>query len=170
MTAAEVVYSRNGPAVAPYTASTLFDMAQILLQRTITCMVNRGVTVPDRQIIYPSPVPADCEQLAVLLLGWAPLPPWSGLQNCQQWRWVGMFAVAITRGSPAIPRSGGKAPTADSMTASARIASDDAEVLLDLVRGIDEVNQDLTLETGAAVGAYQTTILHVQVPVFGGLE
>ena len=151
----------NGP-------STLYGMGAEILRRAQGCFVQMGVVPPDRQIVYPAPLPVDCAQLAVLFHGWTPQPQLQGLVTCMDFRWCGVFNVVVSRVTPALPGSR-SAPTADQMDASARVASADAEVLLLLASSLEEVGADLIIETPAAQGGYQTVGLTATIPAFGGL-
>lgn len=172
-TMSETVYSRGTPDytmnTAPNPVITLYDMAQILLNRTRQAFESRGVLLPGRQLIYLSPIPADCEQLAVLISGWAPNPPWEGITNCQSVKWCGVFDVVLTRNTPALPK-GNKAPTVEQMNRAAQIGSEDAECLLQMVQGMAEIGDDFQLEMQAPQGAYQTSGVHLILPAYGALE
>jgi hypothetical protein len=150
---------------------TLLLMAQDLMVRLQSCFLSQGVVPPDRSVIFMSPIPADCEQVAVLFAGWSPLPPWDTLTNCDSFRWIANFSVIITRCTPAIStRSGKAAPTPDLMLQAAQIASTDAEVLLCLVSTLGEIGADLNLVTMAPLGGMQTVELTVSLPAAGALE
>ena len=150
---------------------TLLLMAQDLMSRLQSCFMSQGVVAPERQVIYTSPIPADCEQVAVLFSGWSALPPWDTLTNCDSFRWIGNFSVIITRCTPAIGTKGGKVPpTPELMTKAAEIASQDAEVLLCLVSSLGEIGSDLQINTPSPQGGLQTVELVVQVPAAGGLD
>lgn len=171
------VYSRRGQtpdyssAAPPLATISLYQMAEQLLARLKQAAYELGTVLPDRDLIYMSPVPADCAQIAVLISGWSPAPQWDVSTSCQNFRWFGQFSVVITRCTPAIPPRGSKAgPAVDSMHRAAQIASDDAEVLVALVRGLGEIGADFALETAAPEGGLQSTVMNVQVPAFGGLE
>lgn len=172
-----LIYSRKGltpdytSAAEPLSEISLYGMAQTLLERTRQASFERGITLPERQIIYMSPIPADCDQVAVLMSGWVPTPTWEGTTQCQNFRWVGQFSITITRSTPAMPSNRGKAaPTSDAMNRAAKIASDDAEVLLTVVRGLSEIGQDFALETAPPEGGLQSTVMVLQLPAFGALE
>jgi hypothetical protein len=171
----EIVYQRRGGGpriVEPLPdPRTLVLMAQDLMARLQSCFMTQGVVPPTRQVVYMSPIPADCEQVAVLFAGWSPLPPWDTLTNCDSFRWVANFSVIITRCTPAIGTKSGKvAPTPDVMLQAAQIASQDAEVLLCLVSTIGEIGADLNVNTPAPQGGMQTVELTVQVPAVGALD
>lgn len=167
-----VIYSQGTPdltATFPPRATTLMEMAQEILARVRQLAVQMGLTLPTRQFVHLAAVPVDCEQVAVLIGGWTPQPAWSGLEACQNFRWCGQFAVLVSRCTPAIPNNRGDPPTVEKMNRAAVIASDDAELLLQLVGGLGEVGGDLLLNTPEAEGGFQTTVLNVTVPQFGGL-
>jgi hypothetical protein len=171
----EIVYSRGGTPdntlfSAPQPEITLYDMAEILMNRIRQAFAQRGIVLPTRQIIYLSPIPVDCEQLGVLISGWVPLPSWEGLTGCQLIKWCGAFTIVVSRASPAMPKGTRSAPSAESMNAAARMGSEDAEALLTVVNGLGEVGPEFALELGAPEGGFQTVACTIQVPAFGGLE
>jgi hypothetical protein len=149
---------------------TLYDMAQIVLERTKQCFTEAGLSLPARQVIYMSPIPADCEQLAVLFSGWTPDHSWDNTAHCNSFRWLAGFNVAVTRCTPAMPDKRGNAPSALQMNAAAKMASDDAEAFICVVRSLDEIASDLSINTSSPQGGFQTTELNVSFPSFGALE
>jgi hypothetical protein len=151
-------------------AQTLYSMAELLLNRALACLLEKGLEAPARQVIYMSPIPADCEQLAVLFDGWSPDHPWDNTTNCNSFRWLAGFAVAITRCTPAIPSRKGAAPTVTQMKAAAQMASDDAEALICVVSSLDEIGSELSIVTASPQGGFQTTELRVTFPAFGALQ
>lgn len=171
-----IVYTRRGVTpdysmdTAPDPSISLYEMAEILLNRTRQSFESQGVLLPTRQIIYPSPIPVDCEQLAVLMAGWVPQPPWEGVVSCQAVKWCGAFTIVLSRVTPAMPKSANRAPGAEQMNSAARIASEDSGCLLDVARGLGEIGPDFSLETGSPQGGFQTCAMNIQVPAFGGLE
>lgn len=171
----EISYVRSGTpdytmaTFVPHNDTTLYEMAENLLARTVQAFAQRGVELPGRQIVYIAPLPVDCEQVAILISGWVPDPPPDGLTVCQAFRWCGTFDIVVSRASPAIPK-GRSAPTAEQMQSSARIASEDAECVLAVVRGLGEIGPDFTFAVGAPQGGYQTVVCSVQIPAVGGLE
>lgn len=170
------VYFTKGKAQPDYTMSalpnseiSLYQMAEILLNRTRQVFESRGVLLPNRQIIYLAPLPVDCEQLAVLISGWVPTPGFETTMRCSTVRWMGQFDVIVSRPTPAV--SGGKtAPKAEQMSRAAKVASDDMDCLLDVVRGLGEIGAEFQLETAAPQGNFQTSAASLQIPAFGGLE
>lgn len=156
---------------APPITTTAFSMAQTLLQLLNASAASLGVVLPERQFVYPSPVPADCEQAAVLVENWSPNPP-LGDQLDQCWAtsyWVVKFGVIISRLTCAVPV--GKTaprPTAASMTEAMRIASDDAEVFRDLISRLPERGQ-LDINFHAPAGMIQTTELLLTLRADGTL-
>ena len=170
----EIQYIRTG--IPDYTISqyvpkndiTLYEMATIVLERTVQAFAERGVVLPDRQLVYIAPLPVDCEQLAVLISGWVPDPPPIGLTHCQDFRWCGNFDIVVSRTSPAIPK-GNKAPTVEQMNRASQIAAEDAECILAVVRGLDEIGPEFSFVVGAPQGGYQTVVASVQIPAAGGL-
>lgn len=169
------LYMRKGQTpdytgiAAPQSDITLYGMAEQLLARCGQAFFERGVELPGRQIIYLAPLPVDCEQVAVLISGYVPTPLWETTMVCSQVRWMGTFDVVVSRCSPAIPK-GNKAPSPAQMMQSARIASEDAESLLRMVQGLEEIGAEFQLEMGAPQGGFQTTVAHVQLPSFGGMD
>jgi hypothetical protein len=93
-------YTMDSPPPSPNI--TLYDMAEILLERTRQAFAQRGVALPSRQIIYLAPIPVDCEQLAVTMSGWTPMPPLEGLTACQSFRWCAQLDVVVSRATPAV--------------------------------------------------------------------
>lgn len=165
------VYSLGGPDLtlspAPKVA-TLETMCQDLMAMVEQAALGQGVPLPDRRILYMAPAVVDCPQVAVLMGGWTPEPQWEGVAVCQPSRWTAQLGVAITRKSPAVPTPGGDLPRPAAMTEAARIASRDAEVLLEVVAGLGEIAGDVTVETPAPEGGLQTVTLSVRVPAFAG--
>lgn len=170
----ETVFRRGNrvvPAEVLPDLRTLVLMGQDLMARVLSCFTDQGVAPPERQVVYMAPIPADCEQVAVLFSGWTPLPLWDGLAHCDLYRWVANFSIIITRCTPAIGAKSGKvAPVPDVMLAAAEIASADAEVLLCTVASIGEIGPEIEVLTPAPQGGMQTVELTVQVPAVGGLE
>jgi hypothetical protein len=171
----EIQYVRKGTpdyTISQYTPRndvTLYEMAENLLQRTVQAFAERGVSLPSRQIVYIAPLPVDCEQVAILISDWVPDPPPIGLTSCQDFRWCGVFDIVVSRISPAIPK-GNKAPTAEQMSASAKIAADDAECVLAVIRGLSEIGPQFSFNVGAPQGGFQTVVCNVEIPAVGGLE
>jgi hypothetical protein len=151
-------------------AETIEDMAQRLLDVTVQAALAKGIALPDRQLVYPAPIPADCEQVAVLFTGFNPTPVQDGNPTvCQPWRWIAPMSVIITRCTPAVPGKGRALKTVpvELMVAAAKIASDDAEVLAEVVNRLDEIGSDTTIVTNAPSGGMQTVELNVPL-VSGG--
>jgi hypothetical protein len=172
MTADPIVFQRRPrPNEVLPDPRTLVLMGQELMTRLISCFVSQGVVAPDRQIVYMMPIPADCEQVAVLFSGWNPLPPWDTLTHCDSFRWVASYSIGITRCTPALPTKAGKvAPTPDQMLQAAQIASQDAEVLLCLVASLGEIGSELSVVTAAPSGGFQTVEVNLSIPAVGGLD
>lgn len=151
-------------------SDTLYGMAESLLGLVVSTFNAEGVTPPSRQVVYMSPIPADCEQVAVLFSGWDPYPSPEGPQSCVRFRWLANFSVIVTRCTPAIVKNAGgmrpTAPSVDMMKAAAKIASDDAECLLTAVLGLDEVG-GVGIITGPPSGGLQTVELNLQIPAGG---
>lgn len=154
---------------APKNDVTLYEMAQVLLARTVQAFAERGVSLPGRQLVYMAPLPVDCEQVAVLISTWVPDPPITGLTTCQDFRWCGMFDIVVSRVSPAIPK-GNKAPSAEAMSEAARIAAEDAECVLAVIRGLGEIGSEFSFNLGAPQGGFQSVVCTVEIPAYGGLE
>jgi len=162
---AEVADSVRLTAEIP-AVDTLAGMGASLLDIVVASAAGLSVALPGRQIVYMAPIPADCEQVAVLFNGWTPWPLQIGPTVRERpFRWMAGFSVAITRNSPAVPAKQGlkKAVTPDAMMAASRIASDDSEVLLGAVGRLAEVGPDLTVVAHAPQGAMQTVELNVQL-------
>lgn len=163
-----IIYSRSGtpPEV---TGLTLFEMGKQILDRMNGIAADLGVPLPERQIIYPSPVPVDCAQVAVVLLGWQPTVVSDGYVGCQSFKWAGNFAVQITRCTPAVSRRRNELPAPDDMIEAGRIASDDSDILVELVRSFTEIGPEMALQLAAPDGGFQTVQLTVSLPAYGGL-
>lgn len=164
-----VVYSRAGTP-AEITGMTLFEMGQIILDRMESIATGLGMDLPERRIIYPSPVPVDCAQVAVVLLGWQPTVVSDSYVGCQTFRWAGSFAVQITRCTPAVSRRRNELPAAADMIEAGRIASDDSDILVELVRSFSEIGPEMALQLAAPDGGFQTVQLTVSLPATGGLD
>ena len=154
--------------------ATLSDMAERLLDVLRAAAVARGVLLPGRQAVYMAPIPADCEQAAVLFTGWNPTPQPDGPTVCMPWRWMAPMSVIITRCTPAMPiATRGKAttaaPPAEKMTAAARIASADSEVMLEVLNRLDEIGADVSVVANPPSGGFQTVELNVQLLPTGSL-
>lgn len=148
---------------------TLFGMASRLLALVESTFLSDGMTLPERRVVYPAPIPADCEQVAVLFTGWATFPGADGPEQCINMRWLADLSVIITRCTPALPKAtrGGSTaspPDPQKMKDAAKIASDDAEGLLHVLQGVGEAGA-VSLTTGAPQGGLQTVELNLQVPV-----
>lgn len=164
-----VIYSRSGTP-SEVTGLSLFEMGKQILERIQTIAVTLGVDLPERQIIYPSPVPVDCAQVAVVLLGWQPTVQSDAYVNCQTFKWAGNFAVQITRCTPAVSRKRNELPAAVDMIEAGRIASDDSDILVELVRSFAEIGPEMGLALAAPDGGFQTVQLTVSLPAYGGLD
>lgn len=170
------IYTRTGDLNPEYTAApeprvaTLYSMAQEILTRLGQVATSAGMDLPTRRFVYPSTVPQDCEQVVVVIGGWSLSPVASGLQTCLTARWVGQFGVGITRCTLAIPSRNVPVPTVDKMNEAAQQASDDAELLLNLVVGLGEMGPDAVVVTQEPEGGFQSVTLTMTLPAFGGLD
>lgn len=168
------MYSRGNPdltaSVGPARLDSLFDMAQAILERLRMVAKGAGVALPGRQVIYPSAIPTDCEQVAVLLTGWSPHVVWDGYVNCQTFKWAGNFQVTITRCSPGTPDKRGKIPDAATMTDAARVASVDAGLLQQLVATFAEIGPEMSLIVSSPEAGLQSVELTVSLTTFGSLD
>lgn len=173
---APAIYTRAGDLNPDYVAApvlqvaTLMTMATEILARLNQIAAGAGVELPTRQFVYPTSVPADCEQVVVVIGGWGLSPVPSGLTDCLTAKWVGQFGVGITRCSPAVPTRTEPIPPVAKMSAAAQIAADDAELLLQLVSVLGEMGPDTAVLTQEPEGAYQSVTLTVSLPAFGGLD
>jgi hypothetical protein len=154
--------------------ATLSEMGERLLDIVRAAAVSRGTALPGRQSVYMAPIPADCEQVAVLFTGWNPTPPPDGPTVCKPWRWLAPYSVIITRCTPAVPKvARGKgttvAPAPEKMIEAARLSSEDAEVLLEVVNRLDEIGGDVSIVANAPSGGFQTVELNVQLLPTGSL-
>jgi len=147
---------------------TLDAMGHALLEIVEQAAVARGVQLPARRVVYPAPIPADCEQVAVLFTEWSPTPGQDGPTICQPWRWIAPFSVAITRCTPAAPKMNKplSSVTVEAMMAAAKLASDDAEVFLEAMTRLSEVGSDVSIVTNAPQGGMQT--VEWNVPLISG--
>jgi hypothetical protein len=160
-----------GAALGTGAPETLDEMGHALLDIVRQAAVAKGVTLPARQMVYPAPIPADCEQVAVLFTGWNVTPIQDGGTTiCKPWRWIAPYSVIITRCTPAImgkgPNRALKHVTTEQMDAAAKLASDDTEVLLETMNRLGEVGSDVSLVANAPSGGYQTVELNV--PLISG--
>jgi hypothetical protein len=145
-------------------APTLHSMAEMLMQQMVESLTALLLPVPERRVIYAGQIPADCEQLAVVIGGWSASPPQDGMVTCMTYRWAGDFTVLLTRGcAPAMSKRGG-APSAAAMGEVAYTASNDAEAMLDLVRNIGEHGGTVTITATAPSGGLHSTILEILLP------
>ena len=149
---------------------TLFEMGKIILERMESIAATLGMDLPERRVIYPSPVPVDCAQVAVVMLGWQPTVIADGYIGCQQFKWAGNFAIAITRCTPAVSKRRNELPAASDMIEAGRIASDDSDILVELVRSFSEIGPEMALQLAAPDGGFQTVQLTVSLPATGGLD
>jgi hypothetical protein len=149
-------------------AETLEEMGTRLIQRIAEVAAGKGIDLPSRQGYYMAPIPADCEQVVALFTGWNPTPAQDQPTICQPWRWLANFSVIITRCTPAIPGKGKgiKTVSVGQLKAAAKLASDDAEVLLGVVNSLAEIGADTSIVTNAPSGGYQTVELNV--PLLSG--
>jgi hypothetical protein len=167
--AAEIFEPNQGTG-AP---ESLYDMAVALLETVRQAAVTRGVVLPGRQIVYPSPIPTDCEQVAVVFTGWnpTPMPSPDGTSVCHNWRWVAPFTALITRCTPAIlgkgPNKALRSVTPEQMLAASKLSSDDSEVLVEAMNHVGEVGADVSIAANPPSGGYQTVELNVSL-ISGG--
>lgn len=143
-----------------------YDIAQEVLGRVVQQFLQAGIAIPGRQLVYLSPIPADCEQLAVLIgtVNISPVPQ-EGMFKCLTGRWAVNIGVVVSRNSCAYT-NGKTGPKIEDMERAARIASGDAMVLMDLAAGFDEVGT-IELTMSPPGGALQTVELNVQLPITG---
>jgi hypothetical protein len=155
---------------SPPVLATLMTMAQQILVQLAGVARSAGAELPTRQIVYMTPMPADCAQVGVLFSGWEMENNSGDMITCQTARWVGRFTILITRNSPAIPpqTSPPTPPTAEQMTKAAQIASDDAELLISLLQTFTEM-ASATIDTPSTEGGLQSVVATVLLPAFGGL-
>lgn len=167
------VYSQIGQQplvedVSPYGPKvvTLVSMAREILAALEQVALSAGVDLPDRRVVYMTPLPADCAQAGVLFSGWQLENTNDDMVVCQNERWLGRFSVLITRNSPAIPadEQNPKPPSTAKMLQAAMIASQDAELLISLLSGLGEVSGSATIETPATEGGLQSVLLSVLLP------
>ena len=159
------MYSMTGVVTPPLEGQTLYDMGRRLLELTVDIMHGAGAIVPERQLVYMAPIPADCEQVAVLFSGWTPYPQQEGPSSCSSYQRLAGFSVIITRKSPAVQTSGSKSltPTPDKMLAAAELASNDAEMLLQVLQAVPTVSNP-SVTTQSPYGGLQTVELNLDIP------
>lgn len=170
------IYTRAGDLNPDYIAApairvaTLMTMATEILVRLNQLAAGVGLDLPTRQFVYPTTVPADCEQVVVVIGGWGLSPVPSGMTDCLTAKWVGQFGVGITRCTPAIPSKNIPTPSVAKMNEAAQISSDDAELLLQLVSVLGEMGPETAVLTQEPEGGFQSVTLTVSLPAFGGLD
>jgi len=169
------VYSRAGDFVnlneaiqTPF-PDTLYGMAEALLARMEVCFLGRGLTLPERKIIYMSPIVQDCEQAAVVFSGWVPTPVWDGTIMCDAFRWLANFSCLVTRCTPAVPTKNGGTPSVAKQREAAQISSADAEAMLCVVSTVGEIGPELQVITHAPQGGLQTVELILNLPAAGAV-
>jgi hypothetical protein len=150
------------------TAPTLYDIAGALMDITKQALTENGLPIPNRQVIYVGSIPADCEQLAVVFDSWNPAPAQEGMVVCQTYRWGAAFTILITRKCAPVLTSGKTIPSAADMGGAAKVASDDAEALLDVVANVGEHDGSVSVTLGPPSGGLQSSILEITVPVTRG--
>lgn len=144
---------------------SLYDLGTGLLDSLEQQAFQHDVELPKRRMVYMSPIPADCEQVAALFNGWSLYPDSGQLVPCIQGLWVAGFSIIITRCTPAIAKSGSKnpTPTVDQMQAAAALASRDAELFRDLAPGLgDLMSPQITVQSPS--GGLQTVEFSFQIP------
>lgn len=167
------IYTQIGQSNPDYTSmpaaptvATLYSMAEQIQAMLEQIAMQAGTALPDRKIIYMLPLPADCPQWGVLFSGWQLEDGGGRMVTCSTSRWLGRFSVLITRNTPAMPVKD-QPPPAGQMSAAAKVASDDAELLIELLNNLGEVG-DAAIETPAAEGGLQSVFLTVLLPAAGG--
>lgn len=147
---------------------TLHGMATTLLGMVVNQLIADGNPGPSRHIVYMSPIPADCAQVAVLMSGWLTYPGVDGPTSCLNARWIADLSVIITRCTPAMVKNPGMGkdvvPSPEKMAAAAKIASDDAESLLAVLGTVGEAG-GISLNVQSPQGGLQTVELNLQIPV-----
>ena len=170
-----ILYSQSGQS-NPYVVQepvageradrdTLYAMGTRLLTLVQNVLVGRGLSVPGRSVVYMAPIPADCEQVAVLYSGWNPTPGVEGPMTCESFRWMGEFSVIITRCTPALPGNTVKTatPSVEKMNKAADMASQDAEAMLEVLQHLGEfANPSVVVQS--PMGGLQTVEFNVSIP------
>lgn len=175
--AAEAVEIDAAKREAGFTASvstgapeTLEEMGHALLDLIVAAALAKGVALPGRQSVYMAPIPADCEQVAVLFSGWNPTPAVDSPTICKPWRWIAGYSAIITRCTPAILGKGKEAAlrhvTVAQLNAASAIASTDSEVFLEVMNRLGEVGGDVNIVANPPSGGFQTVELNV--PLISG--
>lgn len=169
-----IVYQQQGEA-NPYVVvetggydESLYGMASRLLELVKSTFLGRGNPLPERETVYMTPIPADCEQVAVLFSGWNPTPGMDGPMTCENFRWMGDFSIIVTRCTPAVAAKTTKTltPETEKMSTAARMSSDDAEAFLEVLQGIGEfANPSVIVQS--PMGGFQTVEFNVSIPAGG---
>ncbi len=152
-------------------ADGAYVMAEEILVRMNNIARMRDITLPSRQVIYPASIPTDCEQVAIMLTGWSPTvvgEDYGG--GCLRFKWAANFAITIIRCSPAVMDKRNKMPSAQEMNRSGLIASNDSDILVDLVNTFSEFGPEFSLIAAAPEGGFQGVQLTVSLPQTGGLS
>ena len=145
-----------------------YVIAEEILRRLAKVAADLGVILPERQVICAGGAAVECEQVAVMLGGWAPLGQELSVP-CQR-LWAAQMSVVIIRKALAMPTaSGRKAPGPAAINDGGALASNDADVLLELANTLDVVGEGLLITIGMPEGGYQSVELVAAVGRVGGL-
>ena len=167
-----IIYGQPGvenPYVLPPGGSsfgeTLYDMGVRLLELVKATFTGEGIPLPGREVVYMSPIPADCEQVAVLFTGWNPWPAAEGPTTCENFRWFADFSVIVTRCTPAVapPNSKTLIPSPEKMKEAALLSSRDAEAFLLVLQNMGEFMTPSVI-VQAPQGGMQTVEFNVSLP------
>lgn len=149
---------------------TLSSMGEALLEIVRAAALDKGTPLPARQSVYMAPIPADCEQVAVLFSGWNITPSPDGPMICSSFRWIAGYSVIITRCTPAmVPKTSKGLVPPEKMIEASRVASADAEIMLGVVSRLGEIGPDLSVVCNPPQGGLQTVELNVQLLSVGSL-
>lgn len=160
-----------GASLGTGAPETLDELCDALLEAIVTAALGKGVALPSRQLVYMAPIPADCEQVAVLFTGWdvTPLQDTTSTTICRPWRWMANVSAIITRCTPAMPAKNNPLKTVPvaRMNAASKMASDDSEIFLEVLQHIGEIGAGVTIIANPPQGGFQTAELNVSL-ISGG--
>jgi len=143
---------------------TLYELAEDLMDSVRQQALQSDIALPARQIIYMTPIPPDCEQVAVMFNGWTLYPETGQIQTCMTSQWMAGFSVIITRCTPAVSKNPkNPIPGSELMGAAALIASTDAELFRDIVGAMSGF-MSVTIAVQAPSGGLQTVELDISIP------
>ena len=145
----------------------LWQLADHILSKTVEVYARNGVPLPPRQYISVASPAQDCEQVTV---SWQQAyigPPGdeaSMPQRCESPR-SAVYQVVVTRCVP-VADDRGEAPPPEVLSESARVLMQDAWLLLQSSREMDDyLGIIATVEGTDAQGGLQSTVLNLTLGV-----